>query len=1061
MKCPNCQAPEKARVRVCQSCGHTYASEDLLFLRQLEYLLKETADWEGVAIYRKQYLERLQALKKRILPSPAEAPAITSLQEDAAVPAAPLKSSATAAPVGTSQTASVPVEKKPITPKEKVSFDQWLLSERNIKIALYSGAALLVLAGIIFIGVNWTRFSGGMKFAVTTLVTALTYFSGYLFFKRPALKLGGNALLSIACAFFALNFVVLQIYVLGPRGLPDDVMWLITSILGLALYLVTTFWTKGELFTYFSIAALGNILAASLQVASARYFVFLISFSILITILWGLSRRLKDNTIAAFVVRPLSLVSQILMPGVLIFSLLGWITETGCTRCVSGKPFIAIFTMGIGVLFYIYTEITTGREASRWASSILFTFTLAFAMTELQFSDIAIASGLMLQALAFLWIGYWLDQKSTKTSSGLPLYFVAFAVAVYITFSAFASSSDNTNLVIVLFGDVFLLGTTSFIKRSHIWFYGASWLAILPIYLLSDLLITEWHFQGLMMFGVGILYFAGGTLIGQRNLKWGGPFLTSAAILSVISVGMTLDIQWMASVVLIVWFMVYLFASIWLKWPWLFVPALVAANLAVALLNLEFVQKLFRSEAIALSYLGLGVVCWLVGRQLSRRQVRDWSWPLYLLGAVDLVISYGQSLLIDNWWVIAVSLALAILFLVYTTFTEGKLVEKIIFPLLPYIGVVLLFVAHFFMIDEFALWKNWPAITVGVCGLFAVASWLVRDRTRASVYHWPLRLGGLVLMVIPLLGALLISTAWISALVFVVCGVVYLLDSGLRRLAWMAYPGIAAVFVSHFFFRELIWPSGEVYWLPTAAGVCGLFVILSWLMRGNSLLDIYYLPFRLGGLVLMFVPLGGIFLDVLIANNFLVYTVTLWVAGTIYLGDAIFSRYPFIGYWGLFNYVAAIWTALINFNVEELQAYVFPLGLLLLGMGWYERVRYQGRFYRLFAMTGTIILLGTAFYQSLPRTAWKFALLVGIECVIAVIWGIRTHSRSMVLLGGITLIANALVQFIPGFLEWSRWMQIGLTGSILLGLGIFALFRREKLLETREKLSTEWSSWNP
>jgi hypothetical protein len=61
--------------------------------------------------------------------------------------------------------------------------------------------------------------------------------------------------------------------------------------------------------------------------------------------------------------------------------------------------------------------------------------------------------------------------------------------------------------------------------------------------------------------------------------------------------------------------------------------------------------------------------------------------------------------------------------------------------------------------------------------------------------------------------------------------------------------------------------------------------------------------------------------------------------------------------------------------------------------------------------------------------------------------------------GGLALLANAIVQFGPSFLELPRWVHIGLTGIILLGAGLLALFRREKLLETRKRISEEWKQW--
>lgn len=128
-------------------------------------------------------------------------------------------------------------------------FDEWLLSERNIKIALYSGAILLVLAGIIFVGSRWGVLPGPAKFAVTLLITGLFYLGGYSLYQRLSLWLGGIAVIGVASGFLPLNFAVLQIYVLAPTGLRADVMWLIASSMCLLLYLLTAYWTRSDLFT--------------------------------------------------------------------------------------------------------------------------------------------------------------------------------------------------------------------------------------------------------------------------------------------------------------------------------------------------------------------------------------------------------------------------------------------------------------------------------------------------------------------------------------------------------------------------------------------------------------------------------------------------------------------------------------------------------------------------------------------------------------------------------------------------------------------------------------------
>ena len=67
MNCPNCGTPEQARVKVCSSCGEAYASQDLLELRQLEFLVEETSTWEVPTDVRSPYKERLERLRDQIL----------------------------------------------------------------------------------------------------------------------------------------------------------------------------------------------------------------------------------------------------------------------------------------------------------------------------------------------------------------------------------------------------------------------------------------------------------------------------------------------------------------------------------------------------------------------------------------------------------------------------------------------------------------------------------------------------------------------------------------------------------------------------------------------------------------------------------------------------------------------------------------------------------------------------------------------------------------------------------------------------------------------------------
>jgi hypothetical protein len=90
-----------------------------------------------------------------------------------------------------------------------------------------------------------------------------------------------------------------------------------------------------------------------------------------------------------------------------------------------------------------------------------------------------------------------------------------------------------------------------------------------------------------------------------------------------------------------------------------------------------------------------------------------------------------------------------------------------------------------------------------------------------------------------------------------------------------------------------------------------------------------------------------------------------------------------------------------------------------------------------------------------------YSLLLVFESIVSVGWGIRSRLRGYVQAGALALIANAIVQLGPAFIELSRWIQLGVTGSILFGGGMAALLKREALLATRQKLKEEWRRWEP
>jgi len=951
MNCPKCGKREQARVKVCPGCGEAYASEDLQAMRQLEYLLLETTDWEGVEPLRSPYQEKLEKLRARLVKAERPEAAIVSppsVVETPPIEKAPPEPEPEAAPPTHKVTPDV---RHP--PAEKVPFDEWLLSERNIKFALYGGGLLLFIAGIIFVGINWARLPGPVKFAVTLMITGLTFLGGYLLHRRPAYRLGGVALLGLACGFLTLNFAVLQIYVMGPEGLRDDVMWLIASPLCLIVYFLIGYWTRHELFAYISIAALISLVASTLVVAGAQLMVTVLASALFGLALLIMALSVKRSSLADFTYRPLLFVSQGVMPLVIVYSLPMWILKTGCIHCPDGSPWLALITLVVGVIFYAITSLTYQWLWSRWVAVTLFSLTGILTLLETGIDDTIAGLILMVLALVELLSGYWVEKREGQLEGALPLYVLAGGLALFVTGQALG---ETDALIKVLFGDVVLLGVAAWIFQDYRWVYGAVWLFVLPVYLLIDTYVNEYAIQGLLMGLLGLNYVVVGFVLGRRERNLGWPFLTAAAFLSLVVGALSWSEPWIFALSTAVIAILYGLVALWLEWPVLLLPALFALDLVVLGINRAAYELTTPIEpALVISYAFTGGALLLGGLALRRSSHSRWAFVLYLLGAVDLALAYAGGLLIGYGLGVGMSVTMAAFLLSF--------------------------------------------------------AWLERD----------------LFMKMQLPGVLTYLAAGV-----VLAGLVFLLDTlgGSRSLE--------------------LWP---VY----VAGLCALYIILAWFLRRDPFGPVYGLPLRYAGLVLMGIPLIGavaIFEPILGAVAFA-------IAGLALAVDAVLHRSLIIAYLAAGAYLVVIWAVLWAFEVSELLAYIAPLGFGLLGMGWNERLQGRMTSYWLATMLGLAALMGATFVQSIINPDGYYALLLLLESVLAFVWGIFRRVRCYIQVAGLALVANAVVQLGPGFFELSRWIQIALTGGLLLGGGLIALFKREEILATRQKMVGGWRQFEP
>jgi len=1084
MNCPKCGNPEQARVRVCPSCGMAYASQDLLELRQLEFLLQTTASWPGTEDLRQHYSGRLEALRARLLP-PEPGPEVIGAAQPAAKPVqiAPVPAAVPARPEP-APAVTAPRPAPPPKPKaEAVPFDQWLLSERNIKFALYTGGLLLVIAGLIFVGANWARIPGPVKFAILLAITAGMYLGGALLYKRPSLRLGGVALLAIASGFFLLDFAVLQIYVFRDLGLDDRVMWLICSLVALPVYFLTAFRTRATLFTYLSIAAAASAVTAGLALLNFPWAAYLLVYAVLAIGLLLAAHAVRPRQFADFTYFPLWIVSQIAAPLLYLTSFVLWV-DPGLVPGTA-SPWLALAAMLASTLFYLINDRIYHWIYALWAAAGLFFLTSLCMLIELNIYAAAILIILMFLAAAYMLAGYAVQRKTTRLEQALPLLFISHA-AVPLIFLASLLLWASPDLIP---------------QAGSPWFALTAMLVVVLFYVLTDLLF-HWILA-----------------------RWAAAFAFAASTLCIL---VQLDFSLAASS-----FTFLILALTFLLVGWLVrrtthqlnqALPLYIAGYAVAVFATLQVGFTFEQNLQLLAQVLIGDVILLVVSAVLHRRVA-WAYGAAWLFIAPVAI-YAQVYLDQNF---QIGLALFSLMVAYAAagyivgrryrslagafLSAAAFLSLVVVPLVwtNSLAASLILGASAALYLLFAVWLGWVWLLVPVLAALhlAVITGLDIFYHPASPWDQALTIAYALLVVVLLLTGIGLRRlnrplwAWpvLSFAALDVAGT-YLfslvlggwlpvaLSAGYAALAfWLAwaedqvfatsklppmltYLGVIFTFIGHFYalaYAGMAWTA----WPPITAGVCALLVVVSWLFRQGLPGRIYGTPIHRMGLALMLIPLLWIALvtNTEVHHMFtplessiqwpysLIQLITFAIASCVYFADGAIRRNPLLGYLGGGALVVAIWSGLMYYQVSELQAYVLPLGLGLVLVGWNERRIGRLESYRWATLFGLLLLMGSAFYQSFEAPVYAALLLV--ESVLALGLGIRIHSRGYVIVGGLALVANALVQFGPAFIELDRWIQIGVIGSLLLGGGLLALFRRDQIITTRRRFTEDWKKWQP
>ncbi|HDP90230.1 MAG TPA: hypothetical protein ENN42_09835 [Thioalkalivibrio sp.] len=180
---------------------------------------------------------------------------------------------------------------------------------------------------------------------------------------------------------------------------------------------------------------------------------------------------------------------------------------------------------------------------------------------------------------------------------------------------------------------------------------------------------------------------------------------------------------------------------------------------------------------------------------------------------------------------------------------------------------------------------------------------------------------------------------------------------------------------------------------------------------------------------------------------------TLSILGLLYLAIGLVRRWYWLGY-GAVGLLLAAWSLewFLVWDLREIQWYAIPAGVYLLVIGYLEWGQDRRGLARWIDRAALLLLLGSAFYQSLaePR-GWPYALLMGAESFLIIWWGSARRQLRFLYAGVIGIVSGVGGQLIEPLLSVNAWLVFGGVGLFVLLLSIFI----ERSLEAVRRLSED------
>ncbi|MCB0193716.1 MAG: hypothetical protein KDJ65_17340, partial [Anaerolineae bacterium] len=161
---------------------------------------------------------------------------------------------------------------EPEVPRPPLRDRLWkaLLSEKTLQGMLFLGIFLLFSAALSFVVWGWKDFSAPLRVAIPTSFTAFCFAIGWYVRTKTPMYRSGIALSAIAALLVPIDFYTVYVNFPFP-GEAWPTFWLITSIVSLLVYVITTYLIRSRFFGYLVGTAAGSTVLALIQVGHQMF----------------------------------------------------------------------------------------------------------------------------------------------------------------------------------------------------------------------------------------------------------------------------------------------------------------------------------------------------------------------------------------------------------------------------------------------------------------------------------------------------------------------------------------------------------------------------------------------------------------------------------------------------------------------------------------------------------------------------------------------------------------------------------------------------------------------